>query len=204
MWIDFSIVYIGTDILGSLVWGGYSYISQTVSELSAIGAPSRFTMIPLFTIYSLLVIAFGFGIRKLSFTARSLRILSILMIAYGIICLFGPFAPMHLRGESPGLTDTMHIALTIVTVILIFLILGFSVNRFGKTFRVYTILTILLVLVFGSLTGKDGAKLAANEPTPWMGLTERINIYAFMIWVAVLSLKLKLMHQRNSGASVLK
>jgi hypothetical protein len=32
--------------------------------------------------------------------------------------------------------------------------------------------------------------MAANEPTPWMGIEERINIYATMLWVAVLAIGL--------------
>jgi hypothetical protein len=32
--------------------------------------------------------------------------------------------------------------------------------------------------------------MVANEATPWMGLTERINIYATMLWVAVLAIGL--------------
>jgi len=36
-----SVVYVAGNTLGALRWPGYSWISQTISELSAIGAPSR-------------------------------------------------------------------------------------------------------------------------------------------------------------------
>jgi len=36
-----SVLYIGTDITLALLWKGYSYTSQAISELSAIGAPTR-------------------------------------------------------------------------------------------------------------------------------------------------------------------
>jgi hypothetical protein len=32
--------------------------------------------------------------------------------------------------------------------------------------------------------------MEANQPTPWMGTEERINIYATMLWVAVLAIGL--------------
>jgi len=32
--------------------------------------------------------------------------------------------------------------------------------------------------------------MAANEPTPWMGIEERTNIYATMLWAAVLAIGL--------------
>jgi hypothetical protein len=44
--------------------------------------------------------------------------------------------------------------------------------------------------VFGVLTSLQAGKMVADEPTPWMGLTERINIYATMLWVTVLAIGL--------------
>jgi hypothetical protein len=81
----------------------------------------------------------------------------------------------------------MHIILTVVTVFSWMLILGFGATAFGKRFRLYSIGTLLTVLVFGALTGPQAAALAAGQPTPWLGLTERINIYSFMLWAAVLA-----------------
>jgi hypothetical protein len=40
------------------------------------------------------------------------------------------------------------------------------------------------------LTGVAGARLAANLPTPWLGVWERINIGAYMVWVVVLAIML--------------
>jgi hypothetical protein len=55
---------------------------------------------------------------------------------------------------------------------------------------VYAIATILILLVFGILAGLDGSRLAANLPTPWMGVWERINIFGYMLWVVVLTIVL--------------
>jgi hypothetical protein len=32
--------------------------------------------------------------------------------------------------------------------------------------------------------------IAANQPTPWMGLVERVSVYAPMLWLAVFSVLL--------------
>jgi hypothetical protein len=40
------------------------------------------------------------------------------------------------------------------------------------------------------LTGVQAPRLEAGQHTPWMGLTERINIYATMLWFAVLAIAL--------------
>ena len=54
----------------------------------------------------------------------------------------------------------------------------------------YTIVTVVILIVFGALTGTDASRVAANWPTPWVGLWERINIAAFLSWIVVLAVEL--------------
>ena len=56
-----SLLYVAMNVLGAIQYEGYSSASQTVSELSAIGAPTRLLWALLGPAYSLLVIAFGWG-----------------------------------------------------------------------------------------------------------------------------------------------
>jgi hypothetical protein len=72
----------------------------------------------------------------------------------------------------------------------ILLAMGFGATLLGKRFRYYSYATIAILIVFGVLTSLQAGKMVADEPTPWMGLTERINIYATMLWVAVLAIGL--------------
>jgi hypothetical protein len=186
-----SLLYIAATILGALRFEGYSSISQTVSELSAIGAPSRPLMIPLFLIYSVLVIVFGVGVWQSGGCQRTLRVVGCLLVAYGVLCLAGPFLPMHQRealaAAGPTLTDTMHKILTFVTVLIMFLSIGFGAAAFGQRFRLYSIGTIALLVVGGVVAGLDAPRIEANLPTPWVGVTERINIGVFLLWVVVLA-----------------
>ena len=57
-----SLLYVSADILAAIQWENYSFISQSVSELMAIGAPTRPLLIILVSIYNVLVVAFGLGI----------------------------------------------------------------------------------------------------------------------------------------------
>jgi hypothetical protein len=122
---------------------------------------------------------------------RPLRIVGGLLLAYGVIGLAGPFAPMHqwevLAAGGKTLTDTMHIILTMVLVLFMFLAIGFGSAAFGKWFRLYSITTILILLVFGALAGMEGPRIAAGLPTPWVGIWERINIGVFLLWIVVLA-----------------
>ena len=194
-----SLLYVGTDILAAMRWEGYSYTSQSVSELRAIGAPTRPFLVPVLLIYAMLEIAFGWGVREAAGQKRVLRIAGVLLIGLGVVDLVAPFFPMHLRGAEKSLTDTMHIILTVVTVLLILLIIGFGAVAEGNRFRVYSIATIVILIVCGAWAFWDGPRIAANLPTPWIGVRERINIYGYMLWM--LALAVVLLRIRNEDQS---
>jgi hypothetical protein len=81
----------------------------------------------------------------------------------------------------------MHIVLSVVTCVLYMLALGFGAAALGKRFRLYSLATMAALIATGVLTGVDGPRIAANLPTPWIGVWERISLGAAMLWIAVLS-----------------
>jgi len=169
-------------------WEGYSYTSQAVSELKAIGAPTRPFVVSLNIIYDVLVTAFGLGI-LLTDDRKRARFTGVLLIGCGIVGqVTSLFFPMHLRGAETTISDTMHIILTGVNVFFILLSVGFGATLHGKRFRLYSIGTILILILFGALAGLDGPRVAAQLPTPWLGIKERINIYGYLLWVLVLAI----------------
>jgi hypothetical protein len=186
-----SLFYAAMDVIDGLQWQHYSWISQEFSRLSAIGAPSRPIHLALSPIYSLLVIAFGLGVWASAGSRRALKVMGAGLILYAVNSIIWPwFFPENLSQPVSALTNTMHLVLTAVTVVSWLVILGFATGAFDKPFSRYSIATLLTVLVFGALTAPQGAALAAGQPTPWLGLTERINIYSFMLWAIVLALVL--------------
>ena len=120
------------------------------------------------------------------------------LIGLGVVDLVAFFFPMHLRGTEITLSDTMHKNLTAVTVLLILLIIGYGATADGKWFRLYSIGTIAILIVFGALTGLDAPRIETNLPTPWIGVRERINIYGYMLWMAVLAIALLRVHVERS------
>lgn len=185
------LLYVATDMFAATRWDGYSYTAQTISETFAIGAPTRPLVLLRGLGYSVLVIAFGVGVRGSASGKRPLRVAGGLLVGIALVDLVAPFvAPMHLRGAERTLTDTMHIVLASVDVLCILLIIGFGASAFGKRFRLYSIGTILVVVVFGTLAGLDGPRIAANLPTPWVGVTERTSVFSYMLWLVVLAIGL--------------
>lgn len=180
-----SLLYITADITAAMIWPSYSYINQSISEFFAIGSPVKwvFGLIP----YTPLILAFGIGVCWSARRKRALRVAGILLFAYGVASEAGSHFPMHLRGTTDSLTDTMHILCTIGLVLFIFLFVGFGATADGKWFRRYSIGTILTLLVFGGLAGAQGPRIAANLPTPWLGVEEHVNVYSAMLWVFMLA-----------------
>lgn len=198
-----SLWYVAMNIYVPTQFPGYSSFSQTVSELSAIGAPTRILWSVLGIIFILTITSFGCGIFLSAGKSRPLKITGILLILYGLICVFWP--PMHQRdvlaAGGKSITDTLHIAFTMVTGLIMMLAMAFGAAAFRKTFGFYSIATIVVLVVFGVITGFYAPSLEANLPTPWMGVWERVNIYATMLWLLVLAVKM-LRGEIRSASSV--
>lgn len=189
-----SLLYVAMNVFVAMQSPGYSSASQTVSELSAIGAPTRQLWMWLAIPYTLLVTAFGWGVWRSAGENRALRTAGALLLVYGALGVVWPFAPMHLRPALAAgggtLSDTTHIALGIVTVVLMLLAIGAGAVAFGTRFRRYSLATLVIVFVFGFLTAVDAPAIPADRPTPWIGVWERINIGAFLLWVIALAVAL--------------
>jgi hypothetical protein len=183
-----SLVYVAADVVAGLSWAGYSFVSQTISELSAIGAPSRRIWLAFGIPYDVLLVAFGIGVLVCAGRKRGLRVTAALLIAIGAIGSLWP--PMHVRGSVTTLTDTLHVVWAGIISLLILLAIGFGAGAFGKRFRVYSIATIAVLLVSGTLTSLYGPRIAAGQPTTGVGIFERIDLAGYLVWTAVLAIAL--------------
>ena len=132
-----SLLYIAMNIFIPFLDKEYNWVTQTVSELSAVDAPTRPLWFPLGIIYTLLIAAFGWGVLKSADRKRSLSIVGVLLIINGLIGL--TWSPMHQRevlaAGGGTITDTWHLVMATVTVLLMFLTIGFGAASFGKGFR---------------------------------------------------------------------
>lgn len=182
------LLYVLSDALAGMRWDDYSFRDNTISELGAIGAPSR----PLFAILLiptyLLLITFGAGVREAAAGRGRLRIAGGLIIALGVLALaVGQFVPMRPRGTEQGLTGALHIVEGMVAMVILFSAMGLAATALGRRFRIYSIATLVLILAFGAWTGVKSPGIEAGLPTPWLGVIERVWWYAYQIWFAVLA-----------------
>jgi hypothetical protein len=185
-----SLLWIGGDILASIQYEGYSFISQSISELSAIGAPTRSLLLPLGIIYEVLLFTFGLGVLITGGLMRAQRFTGILLMTHASVGLVSMFFPMTIRGGEFTISDIMHIIFYTLIPLIILLTIGFGANIHGKRFRLYSIVTILILIVCWVLTAMAAPRIAVGLPTPWVGIYERLNVYGYMQWVLVLSISL--------------
>jgi hypothetical protein len=165
--------------------------SQAVSELMARGAPTKGLVDPLFMLYDVLALGFGVGVWMSAPGNRPLRITAGCLIAYAVLGLPGPLLfPMNLRGSAEAAGDVPHIVLTGV---LVLLIIGAQVSgafALGRRFRLYTFATLAASLLLGVLTSIQAKGIATGGATPSIGLLERAEIGASLLWFALLALAL--------------
>jgi hypothetical protein len=191
-----SALYVAMNVFVAMQWEAYSSRWMTVSELSAIDAPTRALWVPWSLVYTLLTAAFGWGVRSSAQGSQRLRVAGGFLIAYGISGLAWPLFPMHLRevlaaGDS-NWSDTMHLVTASVTVLIMLLAMGVGSVALGRSFRIYSFISILLLATFGALTSIEAPAVEVNGPTPWIGVYERVNIGVFLLWVVVLAVTLLL------------
>ena len=186
-----SALYVATDVLASWLYEGYRYADQNYSELLATGAPTRTFMLLASIAYNALVAAFAAGVGTSASPKRTARITGVMMVGYAFISMITPaFFQMDMRGTQATPRGSLHGPMTAVMSLFIVLSIGFGAFLLGKWFRFYSLATIVILLTFGVLTALQAPQLEAGQSTPWMGLTERINIYATMLWFAVLAIAL--------------
>lgn len=199
-----SLWYLMINVIVPMQDAGYSAVTQTISELSAIDAPTRILWVLLASLYPLLYAAFGWGVMQAAGGSRYLRITGTLIIIHSILNFFWP--PMHLRevlaAGGGTLTDTLHIAWAGITLLFNMLIMGFGAAAMGKRFRIFTISCFVLFIVFGMLVWMESPGISKNLPTPGIGIWERINIAVNMGWIAVLAVLLLRKRNLNPGGNL--
>lgn len=187
-----SLWYMAVNIIVPIHYQGYDVVSQTISELSAINAPTRILWVLLVAVYPILYASFGWGILATAAINRSLHVTGYLIIVYSVLNFYWP--PMHLRevisADNATLTDVLHIAWAMIALLFMMLIMGFGAAALGKKFRIFTTATFLVFVAFGLLIATEASDIQADVATTFLGIWERINIATFMLWVLVFAIVL--------------
>jgi hypothetical protein len=178
-----ALVYIGWHELAALRWEGYSRISNTISELHFTGTPSKSFLDPWQGwVDGALLAAFGIGIWLSAQGSRSLRVIGAVMIM--------PAAMIPLWMVFGEASLAVHLALVGVGILCWLLAMGFGAAALGKRFRIYSLVSLGLVVAFFALGFSYVPEANAGQPTPFLGLFERVGFSAYFLWLTVLAVAL--------------
>ncbi|WP_067860602.1 DUF998 domain-containing protein [Nocardia shimofusensis] len=185
------VVYVVGDLVSGVLYDGYSFRDQAISELSAYGSPVRPLAVTWIALHGLLVLAFCVGIRWSAGGSGALRWTAGFLFAASVVTApTHPFFPMSSRGMETGFNDTMHIVTTMAFGLLVFGAVTASAVALRGWFRFYAIASLVVVVVSAGLTGPLMSDIANNAPTPRLGVLERVNAYTTFAWMVVLALVL--------------
>lgn len=178
-----ALVYIGWHELAALQWEGYSRISNAISELHFTGTPTKSLLDPWQGwVDSALLAAFGIGIWLSAQGSRSLRVIGAVMIV--------PAAMIPLWMIFGEASIAAHLALVGVGILCWLVAMGFGAAALGKRFRIYSLVSLGLVVGFFALGFSYVPEASAGQPTPLLGLFERIGFSAYFLWLTVLAVAL--------------
>ena len=210
-----AFVYILAVVAGGAIRPGYDHVSQFVSELIATGAPNKMLLDPIFAVYNILTMVFGWAlfdfVRSLKRNPKkNIGIAGALIIlAEGVFGLATLFFPQDPIGQTMTPTGTFHIilaGLSSLTTMAGMLLLGlwFNASPTLRRYGLYSFVSVGFVFISGGLT----AAMTASQ-SPISGLLERLTIGGFLQWMALVSLGLffklrALENEPNTGTVPIK
>lgn len=188
-----ALFYIAHVVLGGMLWEGYSPITQTISELTADGAPDAQLLRVFTTIYGILALVFSvslyFALRRIG-TKRAAVVGAALLVVMEFTSLVG-YSLFPLRGGTEMDPENAgHLIVTGIVVVctigaVLFTGVGLARSAGFKALGVFSLVCAAVIVLSGGMT-----PVAMANGLPVGGLIERINIFTLQIWISVLSLGL--------------
>jgi hypothetical protein len=133
---------------------------------------------------------------------RALRISAVLLVALALTALPGLWLfPMKLRGTTAVEEGVPHAAVVSVLLMIIVASIHFGASALGRWFRVYSLATMVAILVLAAVVGVEATALASGRPTPWIGLAERADVGLFLLWGSFLAVALLRARRRGTTGS---
>ena len=179
-------LYVGATILGGILDPQYSHVRNAISELTGTAAPDRAVLAPLYIVYNVLLLGFGYALFRVASGGFLMAVAVVLFLIGGLsgigqVTLFR----MDSVGAAETTAGTLHLVLAGVSSLLcltIAVLYGFAfrgTSTLRGLWRYSFATAALLVLTAPLAVGSIGTDL--------VGLFERIAIGVFLAWVVVVS-----------------
>ena len=171
--------------LGQAAYPGYRAASQAVSELSAIGAPSRMVALLFFSLYSLCMIVFALGLWMLfrdrisgTFSIGCLLLLGTYVVSW-IGCLFFPPAQSLATGFWKNVAHLILNGGVMLFSVAALLFIGLGVWKRYRWLSLFSFFAIFMVITGMVLSGLVGQM--------YVGAAQRISAFALVLYDLLLA-----------------
>ena len=184
------LLYLGADVVFGLLTPDYVFREHAVSELMLADAEYRTYVSAVIFSSSLAGLAFGVGFllhfpysrSRLLFVAGVLLVVSSLSTS-----LTSTVFPQDARDAEATFEGTMHLTLVgmnVLITIIVMLLCGTGFNaEFGwKGLRLLSFIALVLMAVGGVVS-----TMFIQNDIDWLGVSERVSIYAYFGWVSVMA-----------------
>jgi hypothetical protein len=185
-----------TDLVACARWSEYRPINQSLSQLSAIGAPTRQLVTGLDLARDGLLAAFAAGVGKSARGDRALGAAGGLLLANAATEAFATaFVPRDFSQPTWSARNTANTLVMGASVACSLGAMGMGARALPGWFRRFSAgvpLSYLALAVLGVLlpARRAAAPPATGEASATTGAQERTMAYSFQLWVAVLAVTL--------------
>ena len=203
-------LYLTADVVGGLLTPCYVFREHAVSELMLAGAEYRTMVSAIIFASSMAGLAFGvsFILHFPLSRSRPLFVAGVLLTVSAVsTSMTSTVFPQDARDADPTFAGTMHLALVglnVLITIIAMLLCGVGLNReFGwRRFRLLSFLTLIVMAAGGVVS-----TIFVQNDIHWLGVSERVSIYAYFLWNALMAWFLiehfRLQEQRGLGEAPL-
>lgn len=186
-----ALVIIAINLLPGALWPGYDFLTQSISELRAIGSPTRALAYPLVILFGVLMTAFGICLWLVGRGNGALRVTAVLLLGYSLLGMADAiFFPMRVGASVALRENNLYSTPMALSVLCIVAAMGAGALAFRNWFRFYSLGTLAAFATLTLLSLFVFPKLAA-EPVVRVGLQERSMMFFNLLWVLLLALALR-------------
>lgn len=178
-------VYCAATTAGSVLDRSYSQLARPVSDLTAIGAPTRAALMAPYVLYNILCFAFAVGVYRGSDHSRLFKVGFALLTLNAIAGLMMvTWFPEDIGGvvTAAGMGHVGWAVISSAAVVALAFVFGFAFRRM-REWRRLSVFSIAVGIGFAVLGPIAAFAIASKSPLG--GLAERGPIGLFILWLLV-------------------
>lgn len=194
-----SILYLGTDLLAGNLIKGYSFSTDSMSDLGAVGSPTRLLVVLLTLAASIFLLAFGAGVWATTEQPILARVVAGLICVNALTGLTALLFFPNRFGVRPEFA-TPGVLLSFFSVLSFVLAMILGAIEFSGWFRVFSITIPAAYIILAIFRFATAALPAAGGTASLIGTQERTMAYSFLLWVMVLAIYLLWLSSKGLNA----